>query len=122
MHEFSVMDSLMRLILEHAKAGGIARVTRVRMVVGRLRGLDLRQLRGCFEILAEDTVAEGAELDIESVTPAGRCRDCGEEFDIPDYTLRCPHCGGGQIDITRGRELHLASFDGTREPAAAAGQ
>ncbi|PTW62843.1 hydrogenase-3 nickel incorporation protein HypA [Breoghania corrubedonensis] len=118
MHEFSVMDSLMKLLVEHADASGITRVTRVRLVVGRLRGLDLRQLRGCFEILVEDTLAKDAVLDIESVPPAGHCRTCGADFAIPDYTLHCPHCGGGEVDITKGRELHMASFDGIRETAA----
>ena len=116
MHEFSVMDSLMTLLFESAKANNIARITRVRLVVGHLRGLDTRQLEGCFEILAENTVADGAVLDIQSVAPEGDCRDCGTHFTIPNYTLLCPECGGGHIDITRGRELHLASFDGARKP------
>lgn len=110
------MDSLMALLTERARQSGIRRVTRVRLVVGRLRGLDLRQLEGCFEILAENTAAEGAVLDIESVTPAGHCQTCGEDFEIPNYSLRCPACGGGQVEITRGRELHMKSFDGSRTP------
>lgn len=117
MHEFSVMDSLMTLLAERASANGIARITRVRLVVGRLRGLDLRQLRGCFEILAENTKAEGAILDIASVVPEGLCQSCGTRFAIPDFTLRCPQCGGGRVEIVKGRELHLENFEGTREPS-----
>ena len=52
MHEMSVAHGLLSILQAQAEAHGIARVSRVRLKIGRLRGLDARQLRLAFEALA----------------------------------------------------------------------
>lgn len=112
MHEMSVIDSLMGILTREAERAGVARVTSVAMQVGVLRGLDARQLRGCFELFAEGTVVEGARLEIEEITIEGRCRHCAHVWMVERYRLRCPQCGGGDVETLRGRELRIVSFDG----------
>lgn len=114
MHETAVVAGLMRILTERAAAEGIDRIDVVRLALGRLRGLDARQIRGAFEIFAEDTLAAGARLDIEEIVPEARCRACGRTYPVPDWRFQCPDCGGDDADVTRGRELHVVSFDGRR--------
>lgn len=114
MHETAVVAGLMRILTDKAAAEGIDRIDVVRLMLGRLRGLDARQIRGAFEIFAEGTVADGARLDIEDVVPEARCRACGRVIAVPDWSFACPDCGGGDAEVVRGRELHLVSFDGRR--------
>lgn len=114
MHETAVVAGLMRLLTERAAAAEIDRIDVVRLMLGRLRGLDARQIRGAFEIFAEGTPAEGARLDIEEVVPEARCRACDRVFALPDWNFACPECGGDDAEVVRGRELHLVSFDGRR--------
>ena len=114
MHEMTVAHGLLTIIEDQAKTHGIARVTRVRLKIGRLRGLETRQLRAAFEVLAEGSIAEGAPLEVDEVTARARCNACGTEWRLPDYRFECPACGATDAEILEGRELHINSFDGER--------
>lgn len=115
MHETAVVEGLMRILSEHAERHGVKRIVAVRLKVGRLRGLDSRQLRLAFEMFAEDTVADGARLDIDEVKVTARCRDCGTEFEVANYRFVCSGCGGSDADVLTGREMHIESFEAARD-------
>jgi hydrogenase nickel incorporation protein HypA/HybF len=114
MHETAIVQGLMRILTAKAREHGIARIVCVRLRIGRLRGLDVRQVRGCFEIFAEATAAEGARLEIEEVGVEARCRACGQTYGVPRFQFECPACGSGDAEVIKGRELELESFDGHR--------
>lgn len=118
MHETAVVEGLLRILADHAAAHGVDRVVSVHLKVGRLRGLDPRQLRGAFEIFAEETVAAGARLDVEVVPIEARCRGCGHGWVVPGWSFECPNCGGTDADIVTGRELHVESFEAASAPSA----
>jgi hydrogenase nickel incorporation protein HypA/HybF len=121
MHETAVVEGLMRILTAKALEHGIARIVSVRLRVGRLRGLDARQIRGCFEIFAQATAAEGARLDIEEVGIQACCRACGQVYEVPRFQFECPGCGSGEADVLKGRELEIESFDGQRAGGNAPG-
>jgi hydrogenase nickel incorporation protein HypA/HybF len=112
MHEMAVVQGLMRILATKALEHGIERIVCVRLRIGRLRGLDARQVRGCFEILAEATAAQGARLEIEEVGIEARCRACGHTYEVPRFQFACLVCGSEDADVLRGRELEIESFDG----------
>jgi hydrogenase nickel incorporation protein HypA/HybF len=114
MHEMSVAHGLLSILQAQAKEHGIARISRVCVKVGRLRGLDARQLRLAFEALAEDSLAAGAELDVEEIVAQARCRACGAVWRVADYRFDCPECALSDSEILAGRELYIESFDGER--------
>jgi hydrogenase nickel incorporation protein HypA/HybF len=114
MHEMSVAHGLLSILQDQAKARGIDRISRVRVKVGRLRGIDARQLRLAFEALAEGGLAEGAALDVEEIVAKARCRACGAVWRAPDYRFECPDCASADSEIVEGRELFIESFDAER--------
>jgi hydrogenase nickel incorporation protein HypA/HybF len=114
MHEMSVAHGLLSILQTQAEAHGIARISRVRVKVGRLRGLDARQRRLAFEALAESGVAAAAALDVEEIAAKARCRACGAVWRAPDYRFDCPECAAADAEILEGRELFIESFDGER--------
>ncbi len=115
MHETAVVAGILGILERSASAESIARITSVRIKVGRLRGLDVRQLVGAFEIMAEGTRAEGARLVIDEVAVSARCPSCEETFETKGWNLACPKCGSTEAEIVAGRELHVEDFQGTRE-------
>ena len=121
MHETAVVAGLMRILTAKALEHGIARIVSVRLRIGRLRGLDARQIRGCFEIFAETTAAEGARLEIEEVGVEARCQACGQVYEVPRFQFGCPACGSEDADVLKGRELEIESFDGHRADEKAPG-
>jgi hydrogenase nickel incorporation protein HypA/HybF len=121
MHETVVVEGLMRILTTKARENGITRIVSVRLRIGRLHGFDARQIRGCFEIFAEATAAEGARLDIEEIAIEARCQACGHTYEVPRFQFGCPACGSAEADVLKGRELEIESFEGQRaaEDAAA---
>ena len=117
MHEMSVAQGLLSILQDQAKAHGIARISRVRVKLGRLRGIDARQLRLAFEALAEGGLADGASLDVEEIVAKARCRACGAIWRAPNYQFECHNCTAADSEILEGRELFIESFDAERPDA-----
>lgn len=115
MHETAVVSGILGILERSAVSAKISRITAVRIKVGRLRGLDARQLVGAFEVMAEGTRAEGASLVIDEVPVSARCPACEETFETKGWNLACPRCGSTETEIVAGRELHVEDFQGTRE-------
>jgi len=111
MHETAIVMGLIRIIETHAARVGASRVTRIRLKVGRLRAVEPQQLCSCFEMFAEGTVAEGAELAIDLLGVRGRCRACATEFAVANYHFACPACAGNDIEVIQGQELYVESFE-----------
>lgn len=111
MHEAAIVEGLMRILEQQAARHGVSAIRRVNVKVGRLRAVEPRQLVSCFEMFAEDTVADGAELAVEEVPVRARCKACGEAFEVPRYRFECPGCGGGDVDVIQGQELYIESFE-----------
>ena len=111
MHEATIVEGLLRILQEQAAQHGVTSIARVNLKVGRLRAVEPRQLVSCFEMFAEETVAEGAVLAIDEVPVRARCRGCCREFEVQRYRFACPSCGGGDVEVTQGQELYIESFE-----------
>lgn len=66
MHEFSLMADLMRKIEQVAADNGAKQVTRVRVWLGALSHITPEHFREHFEDGIRGTVAEGAQLEVET--------------------------------------------------------
>lgn len=111
MHETAIVTGLIRILETHAARHGATRIRRVRLKVGRLRAVEPQQLRSCFAMFAEGTIADGAELVIDELGVRGRCRACAQEFPVARYRFVCPGCAGNDIEVTQGQELYIESFE-----------
>jgi len=119
MHELAIAESIVAIAQRHA-AG--RRVTRVEVSVGHLRQVVPQALEFAFELVAQDTVLDGAELVLEEVPAAGRCRTCGAEGALDAFPLTCRACGGWDVVLTAGEELRVESLDLETEEAIAHGR
>jgi hydrogenase nickel incorporation protein HypA/HybF len=66
MHEFSLMADLMRKIEQVAADNGASRVVKVRVWLGALSHITPEHFREHFEDGVRGTVADGAELEVET--------------------------------------------------------
>jgi hydrogenase nickel incorporation protein HypA/HybF len=104
-HELAITQGVVDAVTERT---GIAPVTSVRVRVGRLSGVVPDAMRFCFELVTAGTPLAGATLEIEQPEGRGRCRTCGDEFELRDLVLLCP-CGSADVAVVSGRELAVAS-------------
>ncbi len=115
MHELAIAESLVAIAERHAAGRS---VTRVEVAAGHLRQVVPSALEFAFELVATGTVLEGAELVIEEVPAAGRCRSCGAHSRLDGFPLTCASCGGWDVEVTAGEELRVESLDLEEEEMA----
>lgn len=108
MHELSIAEAVVDVAVRHA---GGRPVAAVELRVGHLRQVVPSALEFAFELVAQGTPLEGAELRMEAVPATGACRTCGVETPLPEFPLCCRHCGGFDVEVTSGEELLVDSLE-----------
>ena len=108
MHELSIAESVVGIASRQADG---RRVIRVQMKVGHLRQVVPSALAFSFELVADGTPVEGAELEMEQIPAEGRCRVCGSQSRLASFPLQCPGCGSFDLEILKGEELIVESLE-----------
>jgi hydrogenase nickel incorporation protein HypA/HybF len=108
MHELSIAEAIVGVAKRHA-AGRPVYAVDVR--VGHFRQVVPGALEFAFELTAKGTCVDGAELRIQQVPAAGRCRVCGAESVLEGFPLTCVACGGLDVEVTAGEELLVDSLE-----------
>jgi hydrogenase nickel incorporation protein HypA/HybF len=114
MHELAIAQAIVDIAVASARG---RRIVQVDVRAGHLRQVVPAALAFSFELVAAGTVAEGAELVLEEVPPSGRCRGCGAQGALEALPLRCPACGGLDVEVTGGEELLVDAIEIEEEPA-----
>ena len=107
MHELAVTQSVVDTVTART---GDARVTTVRLEIGRLSGVVPDAIRMCFELVAAGTPLEGAALEISEPLGHARCRTCGTAFDTDDPILLCG-CGSADVEVSGGDQLRITTVE-----------
>ncbi len=112
MHELAVTESVLGIVLKHAKAAGTTRVTAIHLTIGELTGFVDESIQFYFDFISKDTPAEGARLTFNRVPARARCPGCAQEF-VPDpgKLWTCPNCGAIGGDVVAGREFFVDSIE-----------
>jgi hydrogenase nickel incorporation protein HypA/HybF len=114
LHELAIAESIVQIASRHANG---RRVTKVQLKVGHLRQVVPSALSFSFELVAQDTSVEGAQLEMEEVPAAGLCRDCGTESRLKSFPLQCRKCEGFDLEVLGGEELFVEFLELEEEPA-----
>ncbi len=111
MHELSVCQALVRQLKEIAQREAAARITRVVVRIGPLSGVEAQLLRHAYPIASAGTLAETAELVLESLPIRVRCESCGAETEATANRLICGVCGDYHTQMLSGDEMLLAHVE-----------
>lgn len=113
MHEIAIVSTLFEIINRQVEERRIETISRVCLKVGELATVEPMTLTACFEVLAEGTAAQGAELVIETVPLMGLCEACGASFRVVRYNFACPFCSSDTVAVVSGQELYIESLEAT---------
>lgn len=104
---------MMQSVQLQAAENGIGRVTKIKLVVGKMTAALPAALEFAFAVLAKGTILAGARLDIEEKEVLVHCQTCGHDFRPGEiFCLVCPCCGSRATAIVEGKELCIAYFEG----------
>ncbi|GIH23243.1 hypothetical protein Aph01nite_15530 [Acrocarpospora phusangensis] len=109
MHETGLCDAIVQAILHRAEG---RRVTSVRVRVGGHVGgheIDPAVIDQGFRVAAAGTPAQDADVEVVIEPLSVRCRGCSREAPAVDAStlVACPRCGGVDIEVNGGTEVHL---------------
>ncbi len=111
MHEMSLAEGVLQVIEGSAKQNGFTRVKTVWLEIGRLSGAEAEAMRFCFDAVAQDTLLQGARLEIVETEGQGWCLSCSQTVAIQLRYDPCPLCGGYQVQPTGGLEMRVKELE-----------
>ncbi|MCP4300322.1 MAG: hydrogenase maturation nickel metallochaperone HypA [Gammaproteobacteria bacterium] len=111
MHELSVCLSLLQQVEQIASERNASRVTKIILNIGPLSGVEPELLRHAYPLAAAGTVAEDAELVMETADIVVHCSQCDTETTVSPNKLLCGSCGDFRTGVVSGDELTLLRLE-----------
>ena len=111
MHEMSICQGLMDQVERIAQEKGASCVDSIVLSIGPLSGVEPDLLNRAYEAARLKTVAENADLRIETGPIVVECRSCGASGEVGVNRLLCPSCGDWKVDLVQGDELLLMRLE-----------
>ena len=113
MHELSIAQGIVDILLEQMRTHNLSSIASVRLRIGSLRAVDKESLVFSFDLLTADSPLKAARLDIEDIPMQGRCVQCSQEFLMGHWLDDCPSCGSARVEVISGKELEITGLEGT---------
>ncbi|MDR1247100.1 MAG: hydrogenase maturation nickel metallochaperone HypA [Clostridiales Family XIII bacterium] len=110
MHEYPITEHIIKIIEKHGKESRASRIESVTLVVGDRSGFIGDSVRMYFDIIAEGTLCEGAELIIKPVKSQFKCPACGTVFYRKPMSFACSDCGADGAPTDTGKEFYIESI------------
>jgi hydrogenase nickel incorporation protein HypA/HybF len=99
----SLAEGIRVIVADQARAHGFARVTVLRLEIGRFAGVEKPALAFAFDVVMRGSPAEGARLEMIDLPGRALCYDCMTTVEIADRFDPCPLCGGARLIPERRR-------------------
>ena len=117
MHELSMADAMVKTVLDVAEKNDAIEIIEVTIEIGKLTMLNPEQIRFLLEVLVENTLLEGADINIVELPVELNCNSCEytglADMDDSDHYLaivKCPNCSERNVEITAGRECNVKNI------------
>ncbi|HKC95978.1 MAG TPA: hydrogenase maturation nickel metallochaperone HypA [Nitrospira sp.] len=111
MHEISIAQQILDLVIRHLPSGDERPVKAVRLKLGARAGVSADSLEWGWKVVTELSVVRSAALIIEPVPSRVRCTTCGTVFEPGRYLIVCPRCRDPKIEIISGDELQVMDIE-----------
>jgi len=112
MHELSVCRNILSTVLNyHKQHHSNSPIKSIQLQIGVLSHLDIPSLRFNFSVIARNTAAENAILDINLVEAKAKCQRCKTVFNLEQYYESCPNCQKHDKVIVQGEDMMITSME-----------
>ncbi len=111
MHEYSIVQSLLKSCEEYAKRNNSKKITKVIVKIGILSGVEPYLLQSAFDTFKEKTLCNKAEFIINHQKIVITCLSCKKESTLEKNEFCCPVCQSNQIKVIDGEDMYLMSLE-----------
>lgn len=112
MHEASIILSVVKTVTNQCEREGYAKINSIRLRIGKASHVLPDSLQFAFEAMKINTLAEKAELIIETIPIIAKCGPCGHEFETKNtFVYKCPICESTIFTIIKGYEMEIVDME-----------
>ncbi len=111
MHELAVTESLLQIALERAGNAGATGVMDLYVVMGEMSSIVDDSVQFYWDIIAQDTIAQNAQLHFRRLPAEFICLDCNTRYRPEGDSFGCPQCGSIRVRMDTGNEFYLEAID-----------
>lgn len=111
MHELAVTESILEIALRHAEQAGAKKISNLYIVMGEFSSIVDDSVQFYWDLVAENTPAEGARLHFKRIPAELECQVCQTRYAPGSNLPGCPQCGSLQVKILTGEEFYLEAID-----------
>ncbi len=111
MHEMSLAENIVQLIDDAAREQQFTRVKTVWLEIGQLACVEKESLRFCFDVVAQDSIARQARLEIIDIAGQALCMRCHQTVSVASYYEACSDCGNTVLQMIQGAEMRIKELE-----------
>jgi len=111
MHELPITENILEIALRHAKQANARKISTIYLAIGNLASIVDDSVQFYWDIVAKDTIAEGAILNFKRIPTTLQCQVCSLRFNPNEDDFSCPDCNSQNIKIVTGNEFYLDAID-----------
>lgn len=111
MHEYSIVQSLIKSCEEQAEKNSATKITKVVLKVGVLSGVEIELLKTAFDTFKEETICDSCEILINYQKIVILCNKCKEESTLEKNEFLCPSCDSNDLEVVDGEDMYLMSLE-----------
>lgn len=107
-----MVQSLLDIITDYQKEYKFQKVNSLTLQYGKLSGINPKSIVFAFDVLSNDSVANGSKLILREIPPRIRCEKCHSECIVKNNLMKCQKCGSKDVILVGGmEELKLLEMD-----------
>jgi len=107
----SVAINIVDIALESARQNNAKKINRIVLDLGALAGILRESLEFCYSSACKGTIAEGSELQVNTIPAKAFCPACQLSFESEQPVINCPGCGEVVFKLEGGHQLRIASIN-----------
>jgi len=107
MHELGIVYEVIKVVDNFVKDNDIKRVEKIVLEIGQLSQAIPRFIEECYPAAVDQTPYEDTKLEIITLPANGKCKVCGEIYNIIEHRKVCPNCNTEDFDLISGEEFNI---------------
>ena len=112
MHELGITEQIVNIAIKHGEKNKAEKITDLYLVIGELSSVIDDSVQFYWDMIAENTICEGAKLHFKRIPAIFKCQDCSNEYQMQEGELiPCPFCDSSRMEILQGKEFNLESIN-----------
>jgi hydrogenase nickel incorporation protein HypA/HybF len=112
MHELSITQSILEIAIRYGNQAHASKITGLHLVIGQLSTVIDESVQFYWDMIAENTIASGAQLYFKRIPAQLECQECNHTYTLDDNQLdACPVCESYNVRVIAGKEFRLESIE-----------